>query len=113
MKIVSLVKNIVLNDQKPAVNVLLETSSSKEIRIAFKQGQLMKEHKAPFPITVLVFSGQINFGVNGVKHQLSAGSLIALGENVLHDLTALEDSVVLLSISKYDKIERVKSVDTA
>lgn len=112
MKIASLTQDLVYNDNKPAIQVLLETPSSKEIRITFKKGQHMKEHKTPFPIVVQVFKGAIDFGVEGNKHLLEAGSLIALEGQVPHDLTAKEDSIVRLSLSTQDSIERVKNIET-
>ncbi len=65
MKNSSLSKNIAYNETKPAITVLFETETTKEIRIVFKKGQLMKEHKTSFPITVEIFEGAIDFGVNG------------------------------------------------
>ncbi len=113
MKIASLTEDIVYNEKKPSINILIETETSKEIRIVFKKGQQMKEHKTPFPIVVEIFKGAIGFGVNGEKQHLVAGSLIALDGNIPHDLTALEDSIVRLSLSKKDNLERVKSIKTA
>lgn len=112
MKIASLTQDLVYNDKKPSITVLLETQNSKEIRIVFKKGQHMKEHKTPFPIVVQVFKGAIDFGVHGTKQQLEAGSLIALDGNVPHDLTASEDSIVRLSLSIKDKVERVQNIIT-
>jgi len=113
MKIASLTEDLVYNEKKPAINILLETETTKEIRIVFKKGQLMKEHKTPFPIIVEIFNGAIDFGVNGIKQHLTAGKLIALEGNVPHDLTATEDSIVRLSLSKKDKVERVQNVETS
>ncbi|NER18962.1 cupin domain-containing protein [Spongiivirga citrea] len=113
MKIASLTDDISFGDTKPAITVLFETPTSKEIRIVFKKGQLMKEHKTPFPIVVELYSGRIDFGVNGKKHQLVAGNLIALEGGVPHDLVAIEDSIVRLSLSIKDKVERVKQVKTS
>lgn len=110
MKIASLKESIVYNDTKPAINVLLETESSKEIRIVFKKGQQMKEHKTPFPIVVEIFNGAIDFGVNGIKNHLKVGHLIALEGGIPHDLIALEDSIVRLSLSKKDSIDRVEKI---
>ena len=45
--------------------MILETSFSKEIRILLKNGQTMKEHKAPFPIGVHILEGTIDFGIKG------------------------------------------------
>ena len=110
MKISSLVNNLTYNDNKPAVEVLMDTDSSREIRIAMKKGQVMKEHKTPYPIVVELFEGAISFGVNGEVHKVEKGGLLSLEGNVPHDLTAEEDSVVRLSLSKADTVERVKKV---
>ncbi|GGG15072.1 cupin [Dokdonia pacifica] len=110
MKIASLTKDLIYKDNKPSIQVLLETETSKEIRIAFKKGQHMKEHKTPFPIVVEVFEGEINFGVKGIQHLLSKGNLIALKGNIPHDLTATEDSIVRLSLNLKDSITRVQEV---
>ena len=113
MRIASLIKDLVYNDKKPSISILIETEVSKEIRIVFKEGQQMREHKTPFPIVVEVFKGAIDFGVNGEKQHLVVGSLIALDGNIPHDLTALKDSIVRLSLSKKDDLERVKNIKTA
>ncbi|MFO7721092.1 MAG: cupin [Gillisia sp.] len=110
MKTGSLIKNLEYNQNKPAVEVILITESSKEIRIAIKKDQVMKEHKTPFPIVVEIFEGKIAFGVNGEIHNLEKGDLVALEGNVPHDLLALEDSTVRLSLSIADTAGRVKEV---
>ncbi len=110
MKIVSLTESLMYKEDKPAITVLLKTKASKEIRIVMKKGQLMKEHKAPFPIVIEIFEGAIDFGVNGEKKLLKKGDLIALDENVLHDLTCIDDCIVRLSISSFDTTDRVKNL---
>lgn len=113
MKIASLTEDLVYNDKKPSINILLDTETSKEIRIVLKKGQQMKEHQTPFPIVVEVFKGAIIFGVNGTKHKLATGSLITLKGAVPHDLTAMEDSIVRLSLSKNDSMDRVQKIETS
>ncbi|WP_194850730.1 cupin domain-containing protein [Nonlabens antarcticus] len=112
MKIASILEDLQYNDKKPAIQIMMETETSKEIRILFKKDQVMKEHKTPFPIIVQVFQGSIDFGIQGEQNILKAGSMIALEGGVSHDLKAIEDSVVRLSLSKKDSIERVESVET-
>lgn len=110
MKTASLLKDLEYNDEKPAVKVLLDTDSSREIRIAMKKGQIMKEHKTPYPIVVELFEGAINFGVNGEVHTIHKGDLLSLDGDIPHDLKAEEDSIVRLTLSKSDTAERVKGV---
>ena len=110
MKVASLINDLQYHEKRPTIQVLLETESGKEIRIAFQEGQVMKEHKTPFPIVVEVFEGAIDFGVNGIVHTLKKGDLIALEGSVPHDLRALETSTVRLSLNKADSAKRVEDV---
>lgn len=110
MKTASLNKNVEYNEKRPAIQVLLETQAGKEIRMAFKEGQVLKEHKTPFPIVVEIFEGAIDFGVRGEVQPLKKGDLIALEGNVPHDLKAIEPSIVRLSLNKADSAKRVEDV---
>lgn len=106
----SFYKDLIFIDEKVKVSVILETSFSKEIRIAFKKGQVMKEHKTAFPIVIHLLEGAIEFGVEGVKHQLEKGDILTLEGNIAHDLLAKEESIVRLTLSKLDNPDRVKEV---
>lgn len=110
MKLASLIDNLEYNENRPAIQVLIDTDSGKEIRITLKEGQVMKEHKTPFPIVVEIFEGAIDFGVNGTIYNLKKGDLVALEGGVPHDLKALETSIVRLSLNKADSATRVEGV---
>jgi quercetin dioxygenase-like cupin family protein len=110
MKTASFLKNITFNESKPSISMLLETEFSKEIQIVFEKEQIMKDHKAPFPIIVQVLKGSINFGVNGETKELQTGDLISLDANIVHNLKALSQSVVRLTLSKLDTLQRVEKV---
>lgn len=110
MKLASLINDLQYNESRPTIQVLMETETGKEIRITFKKGQVMKEHKTPFPIVVEIFEGAIDFGVNGTIHNLKKGDLVALEGGIPHDLKALETSTVRLSLNKADSAKRVEDV---
>ena len=86
---------------------LFDGPHSKEIRINLEKGAQMKEHKAPGAIMVQVLSGRIEFSVGDENVILGALDMITLEPNVLHALTALENSIVRLSLSKNDDVSRV------
>lgn len=102
--------NIQFDDNRVKTKVLIETSFSKEIQILMKAGQVMKEHKAPFPILIHLLEGSIELGVQGEKNALKQGDIIALDGGVPHDLLANENSVIRLTLSKQDKAERMENV---
>ncbi|SOU87592.1 AraC family ligand binding domain-containing protein [Tenacibaculum dicentrarchi] len=110
MKVASFLEDIKFNENKPAVSLLLDTDFSKEIRVVFKKGQVMEDHQAPFAIIVQVIKGSIDFGVNNEIKQLNTGDLISLKPQVVHNLTALDESIVRLSLSKLDTLKRVENV---
>ncbi len=110
MEIVSILSDIEYGDTKPAIKVLFNNASVKEIRIVFKEGQEMREHKTRHPIVVEIVDGSIDFGVGGTVHRLDKGMLIALEADVPHNLVARAPSIVRLSLSKADTVERVQQV---
>ena len=108
----SFYKDVRYSDDSVVIRSVLESSFGKEIRIVFKEGQVMKEHKTKFPITVMTLKGSIAFSVGDEEYILNDGDIIALEGNVMHELKATKDSIVWLSLHKGDSAERVKSMIT-
>lgn len=106
----SLLKNNEFKADKPAISVLMQTETTKEIKILMRKGQTMKKHQAPFPIVIEIFDGSIDFGVENQVLKLNKGDIISLKSSVPHDLFAIEDSIVRLSLSNLDNAERVEAV---
>lgn len=92
------------------INVLIDNENGKEIQILMAKDSTMKEHKAPFAIHVQVLSGKIWFEVENKKLELNALDMISLAPNVPHSLAGIEDSIIRLSLSKFDSIQRVSAV---
>lgn len=112
MNTTSISDSLEFKQDKPSISVLLETPFTKEIRIAMRAGQIMKEHQTAYPIVVHIIDGVIDFGVEKTVVTLKKGNLIALDEGVPHDLKAKEDTVIRLTLSKSDQVDRVKNIDT-
>jgi len=110
METANIYKDLTYKEGSPAISVLFQTDATKEVRIAFKQGQRMEEHQTPYPITVAMVEGELDFGVNGEVLQLVKGDMLNLAGGVPHDLLAKSDCLVRLTLSKSDSVQRVKDV---
>jgi len=110
MNSANILKDVTYNDNKPAISILLETATSKEIRIVFVKDQYMKEHQTPHPITVQIVEGNLDFGVEGTVHNLVKGDILSLDGGVPHDLLAKSKCIVRLTLSKADTLQRVEDV---
>lgn len=110
MKVANIYQDIEYNENKPLITVLFETDFTKEIRIVMQKGITMKEHKTSFPIVVEVIEGEIDFGVLKQTSRLIKGDLVALQGGIPHDLKANKDSIIRLTLTKYDNTERVENV---
>ncbi|MGO1245546.1 MAG: cupin [Sphingobacterium sp.] len=108
METTSILDGIEYNANRPVVSVLLQSTAGKEMRIVFRKGQQLKQHKVGFPIVIHVVEGRIDLGAGPERCEFTVGSLIALEANVLHDLIAIQDSIVRLSISVNDTAGRVE-----
>ena len=91
--------------------VILESSFTKEIQISLQKGKVMREHKTPYAIVVHMIRGKVDFNVGPEVYHLVEGDILSLEGNIVHELHAIEDSVVRLTLSKHDKVERVKALE--
>jgi len=110
MKKVNIYENLVYSDVKVQITPLMNTDSSKEIRIVFKKDQIMKDHHTPHPIAVEIVEGEIDFGVKDEVFTLIKGDIVSLEASIMHNLKATQDSIVRLTLSKNDTIARVSGV---
>ncbi len=92
------------------IKALMETDSSKEIRIVMPKNEVMKEHNAPSAIVVQILQGKIWFEVNGERYEFESGDMLSLDAKVPHSLGGVEDSIIRLSLSKIDSVKRVIEV---
>ena len=79
---------------------VVKTSNLSIVLTAIKRGATLCGHEVDGPITLQVVSGAIQFGVAGEPRRLAAGTVIALDKGIPHDIQALQDSELLLTIAK-------------
>jgi quercetin dioxygenase-like cupin family protein len=78
---------------------LIKYDDLRVVLMALKDGARIPEHKANGRISVQVLSGHIRINASGRAFDLLPESLLALDERAPHDLEALDESAVLLTIA--------------
>lgn len=69
------------------------------VLILMKGGTRMRQHRAEGRVSIQLLKGQICIHLADPKVNMSAGHLLVLDCGVLHDVEALEESALLLTIS--------------
>lgn len=70
------------------------------VRISFRQGQVLDDHRAPGPVLITCVSGEIDLDVAGEAHHLEPGATIYLSGGVVHRLVARADAVVHVTLHR-------------
>jgi quercetin dioxygenase-like cupin family protein len=78
---------------------LIKYNDFRVVLIALQANRRIPEHKTDGRISVHVLSGHIQLQASGRTFSVRPGGLLALDHGVAHDLTALEESVLLLTIA--------------
>jgi quercetin dioxygenase-like cupin family protein len=83
------------------------------VLILMKSGTRMRQHRAEGRISIQQLKGQVRVHLADRKVNLSTGHLLVLDCGVLHDLEALEESALLLTISwRRQKSETTESLSS-
>jgi quercetin dioxygenase-like cupin family protein len=73
------------------------------IRIVLTAGMRMPTHAVAGPITVQCIEGEVDIGVDGVNRKICPGDLLYLAGGVGHDLTAIVNSSLLVTIALLER----------
>ena len=85
-----------LSENRLAVS-LVKDDSLNILLMVLKKGARLAEHRTRGPIAVQALSGSVRFSAGSKDAELSSGSIAALDRNIVHELEALDESVVLLT----------------
>jgi quercetin dioxygenase-like cupin family protein len=67
--------------------------------VALNAGIEVGTHHADSPMTIELLEGRLGFRVDGREHELKAGEVLFFGPGEAHDIRAIEESALLLTIS--------------
>jgi quercetin dioxygenase-like cupin family protein len=67
--------------------------------VALNAGIEVGTHQADSPMTIQLLEGRLTFRVGGSEQQLETGQVLFFGPGDAHDIRAVEESALLLTIS--------------
>jgi quercetin dioxygenase-like cupin family protein len=79
--------------------LLLKTDDLRVLLISMETGAKLKEHHADGTVSIHALEGTLCIHAQGQTHTLRTGQILALAPGIKHDLEALEDSALLLTIA--------------
>lgn len=78
---------------------LVKYDDLRVVVTAMRQGARMAEHRASGRVTIHTVRGHVHVHALGRTFDLRSGQVLALDRGVPHDVEALDDSAILLSIA--------------
>lgn len=69
------------------------------VLVVIRAGVEVGTHHADSPMTIQPVEGRIGFTFRGNDHELSAGEVLFFGPDDAHDIRAIEDAALLLTLS--------------
>lgn len=67
--------------------------------VALAEGVDVGTHHADSPLTIHLLEGRLTYRLNGEEHLLEEGHVLYFGPGKAHDIKALKDSALLLTLS--------------
>lgn len=84
---------------------LVKYADFRVVLMALKAGVRVEQHQAEGRISVQTIAGHISVRASGRTFDLPTGSLLALDRATVHDVQALEESAILLTIAWPEEIK--------
>lgn len=85
--------------KKVTSNLLLKSEDLRILLIGMEAGARLEEHHNDGRISIHVLEGAVKMRVQQQLQKYSAGQILALDRSVPHEVEAIEDSVLLVTIA--------------
>lgn len=77
---------------------LVKEPDFRVVLVALKPGGRLEEHRAPGRLSIQTLEGGVRLGVLEHRVELAQGGMLALEAGIPHDVEAIEESALLLTI---------------
>jgi quercetin dioxygenase-like cupin family protein len=81
-----------------ASETLVRADHVEVFRLVLLSGKLLRGHDHPHAITIQCIEGSVSLVAGGRAQLMHAGSMVYLAAGIAHELTAVEDSSLLMTL---------------
>lgn len=98
-QLASLVQEEAYRRSGRAGRTLAKSGRLRVTLVAMQAGNVIGTHQADSPMTLQVLNGHIRYRANDGEHEMRTGELLFFGPGDAHDITAMEESSLLITLS--------------
>ncbi len=91
------IKEDLVSKKHPVARAIHKNEHFKVIMLGFKEGMILKEHKAHKPTKLTILEGTVEYIQDGVKTTLGQYDEYEIPVEVTHAVRATQDSLCLLT----------------
>jgi quercetin dioxygenase-like cupin family protein len=103
------------DETRPAVQSLADSGHARLMLVCMKAGQALRDHKSASQVMAHFLRGRARFVADGVPREAAAGQIVLLEANRFHRIEAIDDTVILVTMSPHparegyprDQIDRI------
>jgi quercetin dioxygenase-like cupin family protein len=85
-----------------AARTLVRAGDIRVVIVAMRRGSIIQEHRARATGSLQALTGLLRVRLEERQVDLVAGQLLVLDANAQHEVTALDESVFLLTLGRHD-----------
>ena len=86
-------------NEGPSVHIVSDEPGTRLVLLSLKAGQHLKEHQTKSVLFVQAIQGRATFSASGKSVELEAGKIVRVDAALPHQVTALTDAVLLLTMT--------------
>lgn len=98
--IANLLDEVEIPENGTLSRVAFDGDGFRVVLFAFDTGQELTDHAATVPAIVQVLEGRISIMLDGETHEIGPGSWVHMEAHLIHALSALEPSIVILTLRR-------------
>jgi quercetin dioxygenase-like cupin family protein len=84
---------------------LAKSGRLRLVLVALNAGVEIGVHHADSPMTIQLLEGSLSFRLGGEDHELRAGQVLFFGPGEAHDIRAVDESALLLTLSAIGEMD--------